>query len=176
MKLINYVSAISIPLIFTIVIIYGIKEKAKVYELFIEGAKEGITTVIKLFPTLLAIFLAVGMLRCSGVIEWTTKVLSNIFKQYSILPVEIFPLAFLKPISGSASIAMGTEIIKNYGVDSKIGKITATIMGSTETTLYIIAVYTSSIKIKKTRHIIVAALIADLVGIILSALIWQLIE
>lgn len=175
MKAISYISTISIPLIIVIVVIYGIKEKKNVYELFIEGAKDGMNTVIQLFPTLLAIFLAIGMIRHSGILECLINSLEAVSKQ-QMFPVEIFPLAILKPISGSASIAVGTEILKNYGVDSQIGKIAATIMGSTETTFYIIAVYTSSIKIKKTRHILMAALIADFVGIAASIIIWNIIQ
>ena len=87
-------------------------------------------------------------------------------------PSEIVPLAMLRPISGSSSIAIATDIMKNFGVDSNIGLIAATIMGSTETTLYTIAVYSSSVKIKKTRGVLGAALIADIVGIITSVVIW----
>lgn len=172
MKFITYMSTISIPLIVLITIVFGIKENKNIYEIFIEGVKEGAITVIKLFPTLLAIFMAVGMLRSSGFLEMIIKQANLIFGK-NIFPIEIFPLALIKPISGSASIAIGTEIMKNYGVDSRIGKIAATIMGSTETTLYIIAVYTSRIKVKKTRKIIIPALIADFVGIAISILIFK---
>lgn len=172
MKFITYMSTISIPLIVLITIVFGTKENKNIYEIFIEGVKEGAITVIKLFPTLLAIFMAVGMLRSSGFLEMIIKQANLIFGK-SIFPIEIFPLAIIKPISGSASIAIGTEIMKNYGVDSRIGKIAATIMGSTETTLYIIAVYTSRIKVKKTRKIIIPALIADFIGIAISILIFK---
>mgnify|MGYP002627509141 CR=1 FL=1 len=119
MKAISYISTISIPLIIVIVVIYGIKEKKNVYELFIEGAKDGMNTVIQLFPTLLAIFLAIGMIRHSGILECLINSLESVSKQ-QVFPVEIFPLAILKPISGSASIAVGTEILKNTLTDIKI--------------------------------------------------------
>lgn len=170
MKSISYITSLSIPLIIVIVVVYGVKEKKNVYTLFIEGVKDGMNVVIRLFPTLLAIFLAVGMIKNSGIIEWFAYVIGRVQKN-NIFPAEIIPLAILKPISGSASIALGTDVMRTYGVDSKIGKIAATIMGSTETTLYIIAIYTSHLKIKKTRHILVPALIADAVGIIASIFI-----
>lgn len=175
MKTINYISTISVPLIITFVLIYGIKEKKKVYDIFIEGAKEGIEIVIKIFPTLLAIFVAVGMLRHSGFIEFITNVVYIITKKPNF-PIEILPLALLRPISGSASMAIATDIMKTYGVDSNIGKIASTIMGSTETTFYTIAIYTSSVNIKKTRFVLVAALIADFVGIATSIVVWNIIN
>jgi len=88
-------------------------------------------------------------------------------------PSEVIPLAILRPISGSASLAIATNIMKTYGVDSKIGLITSTIMGSTETTFYTIAVYTSSVGIKKIRFVLIAALLADLAGMITSAIVWN---
>lgn len=174
MKIINYISVVSIPLIISIVLAYGLKEKKKVYDIFIEGVKEGIQIVINIFPTLLAIFIAVGMLRYSGVVDVFTTIISVITNKINF-PTEIIPLAILRPISGSASIAIATDIMKTYGVDSNIGKIASTIMGATETTFYTIAVYTSCVKIKKIRFVIIAALIADFIGIITSVIIWNFI-
>ena len=174
MKIINYISTISIPLILVFVILYGIKEKKKVYDIFLEGVKEGIEIVIRLFPTLLAIFVAVGMLRYSGLLEAITNLLSGIMFRFNF-PTEIVPLAFLRPISGSASMAIATDIMKTYGVDSNIGKIASTIMGSTETTFYTIAIYTSSVGVKKIRFVLIAALIADFVGIVTSIVIWNVL-
>lgn len=174
MKIINYISVVSIPLIISIVLAYGLKEKKKVYDIFIEGVKEGIQIVINIFPILLAIFIAVGMLRYSGVLDVFTIIISVITNKINF-PTEVIPLAILRPISGSASIAIATDIMKTYGVDSNIGKIASTIMGATETTFYTIAVYTSCVKIKKIRFVIIAALIADFIGIITSVIIWNFI-
>lgn len=174
MKIINYISVVSIPLIISIVLAYGLKEKKKVYDIFIEGVKEGIQIVINIFPTLLAIFIAVGMLRYSGILDVFTIIISVITNKINF-PTEVIPLAILRPISGSASIAIATDIMKTYGVDSNIGKIASTIMGATETTFYTIAVYTSCVKIKKIRFVIIAALIADFIGIITSVIIWDFI-
>ena len=172
MEFINYMSAIIIPLVIVLVIGYGIAEKKNVYDIFLRGAKNGIKIVIKLFPTLLAIFLAINMLRNSGVIDFIINILKPVLLFLNI-PIEIMPLALLRPISGTASMAVATDIIKISGVDSKIGLIAATIMGSTETVFYTIALYTSSINIKKTRFTLVAALIANFVGIVSSVLIFK---
>ena len=167
MNFINYLSNSIIPIIITIIVIYGLKEKVKIFDSFIEGAKEGMEIVIGLFPTLIGLFVAIGVLRSSGLIDYLIKIISPFINAIGI-PKEIMPLAFLRPISGSASIAIGTDIMKQYGVDSKIGMIVSTIMGSTETTLYTIAVYTSVVKVKNTRGILLAALIGDIVGMLIS--------
>lgn len=172
MKIINYISTIAIPVVVVIIIIYGIFDKKRIYDIFVDGAKEGMSIVIRIFPTLLGIFLAVGVLRSSGILELMTNALA-IFTNKIGFPSEVIPLALLRPISGSASLAVATDIMKKYGVDSKIGLITSTIMGSTETTFYTIAVYTSSIGVKKIRFVLVAALIADVVGMLTSAIIWN---
>lgn len=172
MKIINYISTIAIPVVVVIIIIYGIFDKKRIYDIFVDGAKEGMSIVIRIFPTLLGIFLAVGVLRSSGILELMTNALA-IFTNKIGFPSEVIPLALLRPISGSASLAVATDIMTKYGVDSKIGLITSTIMGSTETTFYTIAVYTSSIGVKKIRFVLVAALIADIVGMLTSAIIWN---
>ncbi len=172
MEIINYISAIIIPLVIVLVIGYGIAEKKNVYDIFLRGAKNGIKIVIKLFPTLLAIFLAINMLRNSGVIDFIINILKPILLFFNI-PIEIMPLALLRPVSGTASMAVATDIIKTSGVDSKIGLIAATIMGSTETVFYTIALYTSSINVKKTRFTLVASLIANFVGIATSVIIFN---
>lgn len=162
MKLINYFSSAAIPLVIAIIVLYGLLENNKVYDTFVDGAREGIKIVIKLFPTLLGIFIAVGTLRSSGILDFVIKVISPITNSFNI-PSEILPLVFIRPISGSASTAVATDIMSKYGVDSKIGLIASTIMGSTETTFYTIAIYTSCVGIKKTKFVLWAALIGDIV-------------
>ena len=174
MKIVNYISTIAVPVVIIIIVIYGIADKKKVYDIFVEGATEGMSIVIKIFPTLLGIFLAVGVLRSSGLLEIITREVS-VFTNKVGFPSEVMPLAMLRPISGSASLAVATDIMKTYGVDSKIGLITSTIMGSTETTFYTIAIYTGSIGVKKIRFVLVAALIADFVGMLTSAIVWNII-
>lgn len=153
MSVISYFGALAMPIVILFVIIYGVIEKQNVYDIFVSGAKEGASIVVKIFPTLLGLFLAIGALRSSGVLDQIIVVLSPLLNLLKI-PVEIMPLAFLRPISGSASIAIATDIMSTYGVDSIVGLITSTIMGSTETTFYTIAVYTSCVGIKKIRFVI----------------------
>ena len=172
MTIVSYLSEIIIPFVIVFVIGYGIVEKKNVYDIFIKGAKNGVKIVIKLFPTLLAIFLAINKLRNSGVIDFIINFVKPILNILNI-PVEIMPLALLRPISGTASMAVATDIIKASGVDSKIGLIAATIMGATETTFYTIALYTSSIKVKKIRFALVASLIADVVGMATAIIIFN---
>ena len=175
MQVINYISSAAIPTVILIILLYGVAEKNKVYDTFLEGAKDGIEIVFKLFPTLVGIFLAVGALRKSGIIDLIIKLMSPITNLLKI-PNQILPLAMLRPISGSASMAVAVDIMQKYGVDTTIGLITSTIMGSTETTLYTIAVYTSCVGVKKTRFVLFAALIADFVGMITSVVIWQILS
>ena len=174
MKIINFLSSVAMPMVILLIVMYGVKEKNKVFDTFLDGAKEGIKTTLSILPTLIGLFLAIGALRSSGVLELIINIASPVFDILKF-PSELIPLSILRPISGSGSIAVATDIMKNCGVDSLIGNIASTIMGSTETTLYTIAVYTSCIKIKKTRYILIAALAADVVGIIMSAVICNII-
>ena len=150
------------PMVILIIVLTGIIEKKPIFELFLNGAIKGMKITIKIFPTLIGLFFAIGLLNSSGIIDFIITIIS---------PIEIVPLAILRPISGSASMAIATNIIKQNGVDSKIGLIASVIMGATETTLYTIAVYTSSIKVKKTRYILIASLLADITGIISAIII-----
>lgn len=172
MEKLNYISSSIILIVILVIVGYGLYEKNKVYDTFVEGAKEGINIVFNIFPTLVGVFIAVGSLRSSGVLEFIIKIIEPI-TNFLGFPSEIIPLAILRPISGSASMGVATDIIKNYGVDSKIGIITSCIMGATETTLYTIAVYTSCIKVKKIRFVLISALIADIVGMTISVIICQ---
>ena len=150
MKTINFISNLAMPMIILLIVIYGLKEKNKVFDTFLEGAKEGMKITLSIFPTLIGLFVAIGALRSSGVLDIIINFLNPILNIVHF-PTELMPLAMLRPISGSSSIAVATDIMKNYGVDSPIGIMASTIMGSTETTLYTIAIYASSVKIKKTR-------------------------
>ncbi len=175
MNVINYISTLAVPIIILFIILYAVKEKIEIFDLFLKGATEGIEITLKIFPTLIGLFLAIGMLNSSGILDFTTMIISPVLNLIGF-PKEIVPLAILRPISGSASMAIATNIIKQNGVDSFIGILAAVIMGSTETTLYTIAVYTSSVKIKDTRGIIIACLAADITGIVVSFFVCKLIK
>lgn len=174
MNIVNYISNLVIPIIILIIVFCGVIEKLNIFDLFIKGAKEGLIITFKLFPTLIGIFLAVGLLRSSGVLDFVSKILNPVIKFFNISP-EIIPLALIRPISGSASIGIATDIMKNNGVDSLIGKTASVIMGATETTLYIIAIYTGSVMIKKHRGILIGALTADFIGIITAIIVCKLL-
>lgn len=175
MNFINYISNIAIPFTILIIILYGIIEKQATFDVFLEGAKEGLQIVVNIFPTLLGLFLSINLLRASGIVEAFTNLVLPLLNLMKI-PSEVLPLALLRPISGSASMAVATDIMTQYGVDSLIGLISSTIIGSTETTLYTIALYTSAIKIKKTRFVLIAALLADFVGMLTSVVFWQIMS
>lgn len=170
MDFINYISIIAMPFVILLIVGIGLKEKKPVFDIFLKGATDGIGIVLKIFPTLIGLFMAISLLRSSGVLDFIIKIISPITGLLKI-PNEILPLAMLRPISGSASMAVATDIIKTNGVDSFIGTLAAVIMGSTETTLYTIAVYSSSVKIKNTRFVLIASLIADITGIMVSIFI-----
>lgn len=162
----NYI----VPTIILIIILWGVKEKKDVFGLFIEGVKNGMSTMIELIPTLIGIFFAVGLLRSSGVIDLICKIVYPVTSIVSF-PSEIIPLMLIRPISGSGALGMAVDIISTYGADSYIGRVAAVIMGSTETSLYVIALYTGCLKVKKENKLIYSALIADLVGIICTVVI-----
>ena len=174
-NVINYISNATIPIIISLIILYGIKDKVKLFDTFLEGAKEGGEIVIKMFPTLLGIFLAVGTLRASGIIDAIVNLITPLTDLLEI-PSAILPISILRPISGSASMAVAVDIMQNYGVDNLTGLITSTIMGSTETTFYTIAIYTSAVGIKKTRGILLAALAADIAGMMASIVFCRILS
>ena len=175
MGLINFVSNLAMPLMILIIVTYGVIEKNKVFDDFLDGAKEGIEIIVSIFPTLSGLFVAIGVLRSSGILELIINFITPVLNVIKF-PSEIMPLAMLRPISGSSSIAVATDIMKSYGVDSNIGIIASTIMGSTETTIYTIAIYSAAVKIKKTRFVLVAALIADVVGMLVSVVICRILS
>lgn len=173
--MINIISNLAMPMMIFIIVLMGVKEKVNVFDTFLKGAKEGVEIAVKLFPTLIGLFLAIGMLRDSGIISKITEILNPIISVINV-PTEIMPLALLRPISGSASIAVATDIMKQNGVDTLIGNIASTIMGSTETTFYTIAIYTSVVGIKKIRFVLLAALAADIAGMIASVAICRILS
>lgn len=175
MKMIEYISNLAMPVIIFIIVFYAILEKKKVFDIFLEGAKEGIKIVLNIFPTLVGLFVAIGCLRTSGILDLIIKLSSPFFKIIGF-PTEILPLAFIRPISGSASIAVATDIMNKYGVDSNLGIIASVIMGATETTVYTIAVYTSSVGIKKTRFVLWASLFADCIGMLTSVVVCRFLS
>ena len=147
----------------------ALRKKENAYSLLIDGAGEGLKLLITLVPTLILLLTAVSMLRASGAMEILSKFCAPAFGFFGI-PPETAILVLIRPISGSAALAIGTQLMTQYGVDSQIGRTVAVMLGSTETTFYTISVYFGAAGIKKTRYTIPAALIADLTGFVMASL------
>lgn len=173
MQFIEYFGKVITPVIFGFVILYGIIEHKNTFELFLEGVVEGEKIVVKLFPTLLALLVSVGMLSASGIIEFISKCTTKVFPlmlEYK----EIIPFILLRPVSGSTSNAIGTNIMQNIGVDTKIGILTSLIMGSTETTIYVVSVYGSKLKEKNLKPALIIGLLGDIICVISSFIFLKL--
>lgn len=169
MMLIKALSQYSIPAMFLVILCLGLYKDVKVFDAFVDGAMEGIKIVVGIIPSLVGLLVAVGVFRASGALHLLIYALGPAASFLGI-PSEVMPLALLRPISGSASLALVTSIIKVYGPDSFIGRAASTMMGSTETIFYTLAVYFGSVGIKKIRYTLVAALLADITSVIAS--IW----
>ncbi|HEX6099885.1 MAG TPA: spore maturation protein [Thermoanaerobaculia bacterium] len=143
----------------------GMIRKVKVYDVFVDGAKEGFDVAIKIIPFLVGILVAIGMFRASGAMELLTASLQPVMNATGF-PAELMPLAILRTLTGSGSLAFTTDLIKTHGPDSVIARMAATMYGSSETTFYVLAVYFGAVSVKKTRHAVPAALIGDLVAAI----------
>ncbi|WP_061313130.1 spore maturation protein [Clostridium botulinum] len=165
--MLNYLSKSIIPIIFLLIISYGMIEGRKVYEWFIEGAKEGLNVCLRIFPALLAMIIAVQIFKESNLLCVLNNLIAPIGNLIG-LPKEIIPLILIKPLSGSGAIGVFTDIIKSFGADTKIGLISSVVMGTTETIFYTITVYFGAVKVKKIRHTLWAAIFADLTAIIMA--------
>ena len=165
--MIDIVSKAVVPVIIASIILFGLVKRVSVYDCFVDGAKEGLETTVRIVPSLIGLLVAISMLRASGALDLITYLLSPVTTLLHI-PREILPLALMRPISGSGSIAIVTDLIKTHGPDSFIGNLASVMMGSTETTFYTLAVYFGAAKVRNSRYTLPAALSADLTGIIVS--------
>ena len=171
----NELSRYIIHLLLVGITFYGLAvKKVKVYESFVEGAKDGFTIAVRIIPYLVAILVAIGMFRASGALDMLLTLLSPVLNAIGF-PPENLPLALMRPLSGSGSLGLLTDLINQHGAESLIAKIGATMFGSTETTFYVLAVYFGSIGIKRSRHALAAGLIADAVGIISAVYLCRLL-
>ena len=173
--MISTVMSASVPLMIFFIVSISFKEKKKTFENFLEGAKSSISILLEILPTLIGLFVAINMLRVSGVLNFIVNIFMPVFAFIGV-PGEILPMAILRPISGSSTVAVATELMKQYGVDSYIGLIISTIMGSTETTLYTVSVYTRGKNYKNIGRVITVALIGDILGILLSVKLWNIMS
>ncbi len=159
--------------VITSFIVMALLRKINVYEAFIEGAKEGFTTAVKIIPYLVAILVAIGVFRASGAMDWLIAGITWIFQQFGVNTdfTPALPTALMKPLSGSGARGMMVDAMTTYGADSFVGRVASTVQGATDTTFYILAVYFGAVGIKNTRYAVVCGLIADFVGIIASILL-----
>lgn len=158
-------SILVLPVIIVLIPLYGLIKKVNVYEEFVEGAKEGFQIGVRIIPYLVAILFAIGMFRASGAMDWMVTLLDPVFSLVGF-PVEVLPMAIMRPLTGSGSVGVMADLIAAYGEDSLIVKMAGTMFGSTETTFYVIAVYFGAVGIRKVRYAVQAGLIADLAGVI----------
>lgn len=159
-----------IPGVVFLIVFYGFYKKIDVYEAFISGVKEGLSMALKIFPTMFAMVVSIDVLIKSNALNTLITLIEPICLRLSV-PKEILPLAFIRPISGSSSLVLMSDLLKTYGPDSFIGRVASLIQGSTDTTIYIIGLYFSSIGIKKIKYALIVGLLADLFAIILSILV-----
>ena len=158
-----------VPILLLIVSLMALRKKENAYDLLLSGASEGLHLLISLIPPLIALLTAVTMFRASGAVSIINQALSPLFRFFGI-PPETAILVLIRPISGSAALAVGADLMAQYGVDSLIGRTAAIMLGSTETTFYTVSVYFGAAGIKKTRYTIPAALIADFTGFFVASL------
>lgn len=163
-----------VPGLLFLVCTIALRKKENAYDLLLSGAADGLKLLLSLIPTLILLLTAVTMLRASGAVEALSTLLAPVFRFLGI-PPETALLVLIRPISGSAALAVGSDLMAYYGVDSLIGRTTAVMLGSTETTFYTISVYFGAAGIQKTRYTIPAALIADLTGFVVAALTVRLL-
>lgn len=163
----------AVPVIVCFILVYGYLHGVRVFDVFLEGAKEGIQVSMSILPALIALVTAVGMFKASGGLDVLSYALAPVANLLGI-PREVIPLVLLRPISGSGAMVIFTDIIKTYGPDSFVGRVASVMQGSTETTFYTVALYYGAAKIKNTRHTIPAALCGDLTGFVMSALLVRL--
>lgn len=165
--MLNYFIVSIIPLTILSIIGIGLVEKKDVFKYFIDGVKNGLKVVYNIFPYILAITIAIGLLKDTGAINIILYPIKSLLEKFGI-PRDILPLCILRPLSGGASMSAVMDIFKNLGPDSKAGKMASIIMSANETTLYTITVFLGAVKIKKMRGILIAGLIADLVATVVA--------
>ena len=162
------VSELVIPVLLCVVGVYGLRRRIDVYGALTKGAEEGLTVLLRILPSLVGLLTAVYMFRASGAMDFIGRLLAPLLTAAGI-PPETAPLLLIRPISGSGALAVGSELMETYGVDSYVGRVAAVMLGSSETTLYTVAIYYGAAGITKTRYTIPAALCADFVMFLMSA-------
>ncbi len=167
------ISKIILPVFIIVIVFYGVKKKINVYDTFLEGAKEGLVTTFNIFPAVIAMIFAINIFLDSNVLGFVIKILNPLLGRVTV-PLEIIPMALLRPVSGTASLAIMNDIFKNFGPDSFVGRLASVLQGCTDTTIYVIALYFGTVKITKIKHALWGGLFADLMGIIAAIILTNL--
>ena len=164
-KIVNILSAWVIPGFLVTILVVSLYRRINVFDVFVEGAKEGFQMSIRLIPFLVGMLVAIGLLRDAGVLDLLIRAATPVLSIIRV-PAEILPLAIMRPLSGSAALAITTDILHRSGPESFLGRLASTMQGSTDTTLYVLTVYCGAVGIYKTRHALTVGLLADLAGFI----------
>ncbi len=172
--IIGLVSIIAIPAMIFIIVIYGAIKKIKVYEAFVEGAKEGFNVGVRIIPYLVAMLVAIGIFRASGAMEILASIVSPVTTLIG-MPPEALPMAIIRPLSGSGALGVMSDIIKTHGPGSLIGRMVSVMMGSSETTFYVLAVYFGAVGIVRPRQAVLGGIIVDIASVIFSVIVTRLI-
>ncbi len=168
------ISLYIMPCIFLCVLGYAALRRVPVFDIFLDGAAKGMQSAFRILPALVGLICAVSMLRASGALDFLGNLLSPLLSKFG-MPQEVLPLALLKPVSGSGALAMIKDVFDQSGPDSFAGKVASVMLGSSETTFYTLAVYYGAVKITKSRYTVHAAVIADIVGILASVIICNIL-
>lgn len=172
-EIMEAISLYAIPLIIVGFIVFGLVKKVAVYESFTEGAKEGFTTAVRIIPFLVAMLVAIGVFRASGAMDLLTNILSPITSKVG-MPGELVPMAIMRPLSGGGAQGLMSDLLTTHGPESLIGRMASVMMGSTDTTFYVLAVYFGSVAVKKQRHALPVGLLADAAGLITAVIVTRL--
>lgn len=169
-EILNTISVWILPVIISVILIFGAYKRVPAYETFTRGAKEGFWIAVKIIPYLVAIMVAVAMFRASGAIDFIYEILKVPLDKLNI-PADTLALIITRPLSGSATLGLFGEIVNTHGADSYAAKLSAVITGSSETTFYVLAVYFGSVGITKFRHALLTGILADIFGVVLAVLV-----
>ena len=170
----NAISTALVPLLLLAIPLAGLVRRVRVYDAFVEGAKEGFGVAVRIIPFLVAMLVAIGMFRASGAMALVARAIGPATRLVG-MPAEALPAALLRPLSGSGTLALVSELMKTHGPDSFVGRLASTLYGSTETTFYVLAVYFGAVGIRRTRHAVAAGLLGDLAGVAAALLFCRLL-
>lgn len=169
-RAVNLLSLLAIPFLLSFILLYAALRGVQIYDRFVEGAREGFHVAVRIIPYLVAMLVAIGVFRGGGGITLMARVLEPALSAVGF-PVELLPMALVRPLTGTGTLALFSELVSVHGADSLIARTAGTLFGSTETTFYVVALYFGAVGVRQTRHAIPAGLIADAAGVIASVVI-----